>query len=340
VLALFFDRTGDIANRTLYAQNTNTLLENRLKLSYGVKYLYIDADFKNNGKTDPRAALFGDPTRPAISIPTDGGILPQVGVVYSATREWQIFGNFSQNVNSFPYSPQSGVYNTNAAAFQFFKDNTEPEKATTIEGGVRLRREGIEASLGLYTIDYSNRLIGVAVCPPTATCVSSFANVGGVSTRGAEALLSLRLADGLSWVTAASYNDSKIDDDYNNGTTVVRSAGKTVVDAPQVLGNTALRLTRGGILGSISARHVGKRYFSILNDIAAPSYTTVDLSAGYTFSRVGVLKGLNVQLSALNLLDEAFIATMGTNGYSVSGDLETLNVGQKRLVFLSVGTKF
>jgi iron complex outermembrane receptor protein len=205
---------------------------------------------------------------------------------------------------------------------------------------VRLRREGIEASLGLYTIDYSNRLIGVAVCPPTATCVSSFANVGGVSTRGAEALLSLRLADGLSWVTAASYNDSKIDDDYNNGTTVVRSAGKTVVDAPQVLGNTALRLTRGGILGSISARHVGKRYFSILNDIAAPSYTTVDLSAGYTFSRVGVLKGLNVQLSALNLLDEAFIATMGTNGYSVSGDLETLNVGQKRLVFLSVGTKF
>ncbi len=340
VLALFFDRTGAIGNRTLYAQNTNTLLDNRLRLSYGVKYLYIDADFTNNGKTDPRAAIFGDPTRPNVSIPTDGGLLPQVGVVWSANREWQLFGNFSQNANAFPYSPQTGVYNTNAAAFQFFKDNTKPEKATTVEGGVRLRRDRVEASLGLYAIDYNNRLIGVAVCPPTATCVSSFANVGGVSTRGAEALLSLRLAEGLSWVTSASYNDSQIDDDYNNGTTVVPSAGKTIVDAPGVMGNTALRLTRGGVLGSLSARHVGKRYFSILNDIAAPSYTTVDLSAGYTFSRVGALKGLSVQLSALNLFDEAYIATMGTNGYSVRGDLETLNVGARRLVFLTVGTSF
>jgi len=340
VLALFFDRTGEIGNRTLYAQNTNALLDDRLRLSYGVKYLYIDADFTNNGKTDPRAAIFGDPTRPSVSIPTDGGLLPQVGLVWSANREWQLFGNFSQNVNAFPYSPQTGVYNTNAAAFQFFKDNTKPERATTIEGGVRLRRDRVEASLGLYTIDYNNRLIGVAVCPPTATCVSSFANVGGVTTRGAEALLSVRLAEGVSWVTSGAYNDSKIDDDYSNGTTLVPSAGKTIVDAPRVLGNTALRLTRGGMLGSLSARHVGKRYFSILNDIAAPSYTTVDLSAGYTFGRVGALKGLSVQLSALNLFDEAYIATMGTNGYSVRGDLETLNVGAKRLVFLSVGTSF
>ncbi|MBK8060689.1 MAG: TonB-dependent receptor [Gemmatimonadetes bacterium] len=96
-----------------------------------------------------------------------------------------------------------------------------------------MRKERVEASLGLYTIDYNNRLIGVAVCPLTATCVSSFANVGGVSTRGAEALLSFRLADGLSWVNSAAFNDSKIDNDYKSGTTTVASSGKTVVDAPR-----------------------------------------------------------------------------------------------------------
>lgn len=340
VLAQFFDRTGDISTRTLYAQNTNTFAGERLKLSYGVKYLYISADFTNNGKTDVAAKLFGDPTRPNVSIPTDGGLLPQVGVVWSADRDLQFFGNFSQNVNAYPYSPQSGVYNTNATAFQFFKDNTKPEKATTLEAGVRLRKERVEASLGFYTIDYNNRLIGVAVCPLTATCVSSFANVGGVSTRGAEGLLSIRVADGLSWVNSAAFNDSKIDDDYTSGTTTVASSGKTVVDAPKILANSTLRLTRGGVLGSLSARHVGKRYFSILNDIAAPSYTTVDASAGYTFKRAGPLKGLSLQLSAINLLDEKYIATMGTGGFSVSGDLETLMAGPKRLVFLTVGTSF
>lgn len=340
VLAQFFDRTGDISTRTLYAQNTNTFAGERLKLSYGVKYLYISADFTNNGKTDVAAKLFGDPTRPNVSIPTDGGLLPQVGVVWSADRDLQLFGNFSQNVNAYPYSPQSGVYNTNATAFQFFKDNTKPEKATTLEAGVRLRKERVEASLGLYTIDYNNRLIGVAVCPLTATCVSSFANVGGVSTRGAEGLLSIRLADGVSWVNTAAVNDSKIDDDYTSGTTTVASSGKTVVDAPKILANSSLRLTRGGVLGSLSARHVGKRYFSILNDIAAPAYTTVDASAGYTFKRAGPFKGLSLQLSAMNLLDEKYIATVGTGGFSVSGDLETLMAGPKRLVFLTVGTSF
>ena len=340
VLALFFDRTGDISTRTLYAQNTNTLLGAKLKVSYGVKYLYIDADFKNNGKTDPSAKIFGDPTRPGVSIPTDGGLLPQAGLVYVVNDGWQVYGNFSQNVNAYPYSPQSGVYNTNATAFEFFKANTKPEKAYTFEAGVRMRGDAVEASLGAYTIDYNNRLIGVSVCPLTATCVSSFANVGGVTTRGIEGLLALRLAPGVSWVTTAAVNDSKIDDNYFNGTTEVLSSGKTVVDAPKVLGNSTLKLTRGGMLGSLGARHVGKRYFSILNDISVPSYTTVDLSAGYTFQKAGPLKGLTLQANALNLLDKSFISTMGTNGYTLRGDNETLMAGMKRLIFFSVGTAF
>lgn len=339
VLRLFFDRTGDIGTRTVYLQNTNTLASNKLKLTYGAKYLRINADFTNNGNTEPTAGSAPDVTRPNVSIPTDGGILPQAGAVYAPNDRMQFFANYSQNVNAYPYSPQSGVYNTNPTAFQFFKDNTDPEKAHTYELGLRTRTARVEASLALYNIDYRNRLIGVAVCPLTATCVSSFANVGSVTTRGAEGLLSLRLAEGLSWTTAASYNSSKIDDDYNNGTTVIPSAGKQVVDAPKVLFNTSMRLVKRGFTGSVAARHVGERFFSILNDIAAPSYSTVDLSAGYTIKPRG-LKALTFQVNALNLLDEEFISTVGTGGFSVRGDLETLMTGQKRLVFFGINTTF
>jgi iron complex outermembrane recepter protein len=252
----------------------------------------------------------------------------------------QFFTNFSQNVNAFPYSPQTGVYNTNEAAFDFFKANTKPEKATTVEAGIRTRSSRVETSLALYTIDYSNRLIGVAVCPLTATCVSSFANVGSVATKGVEGLVAVKLAQGLSWTTSGSVNDSKIEDDYQSGTTTVASKGKTVVDAPQLLLNSSLRLTRDALTAGTTVRHVGKRYFSILNDMAAPAYSTVDASVGYTFGGKAGSRGLNVQLNALNLLDETFIATVGTGGFSVSGDLETLMAGQKRLIFLSVGTNF
>jgi iron complex outermembrane receptor protein len=340
VLRLFFDRTGELSTRTIYAQNTNTLAGDKLKVTYGAKYLYIDADFSNNGNTEAASVSAPDVSRPNVSIPTDGGILPQLGAVYAANDRVQLFANVSQNVNAFPYSPQSGVYNTNAAAFQFFKDNTDPEKATTIEAGVRTRTSRVEASFALYNIAYRNRLIGVAVCPLTATCVSSFANVGDVATRGAEALVGWRLTDALTWTTAAAFNSSEIQDDYKSGTSTVASKGKTVVDAPGVLLNSSLRFAKDGLSAGGSLRHVGKRYFSILNDMVAPSYSTVDASIGYTFRQVGALRGLSLQLNALNLFDESFISTVGTGGFSVSGDLETLMAGQKRLIFFTVGTSF
>ena len=60
-----------------------------------------------------------------------------------------------------------------------------------------------------------------------------------------------------SWVNSAAFNDSKIDNDYKSGTTTVASSGKTVVDAPKVLANSSLRLTRGGVLG-LSLIHISE----------------------------------------------------------------------------------
>jgi iron complex outermembrane receptor protein len=340
VLRLFFDRTGELFTRTVYAQNSNAVADNRLRVTYGVKYLSIDADFINNGQTEPSAKSAPDVSRPNVSIPTDGGFLPQLGAVFAANDKVQLFANVAQNVNAFPYSPQTGVYNTSASAFDFFKARTKPEKATTVEAGLRTRTSRVEASFALYNIDYRNRLIGVAVCPLTATCVSSFANVGEVRTRGAEMLLGIRLAEGLRWTTSASVNDSKIQDNYLSGTSEVASKGKTVVDAPKILVHSALRLARNGLSASGELRHVGKRYFSILNDAAAPAYSTVDASAGYVFRRVGALREVHVQVNALNVFDKAYVSTVGTGGFSVSGDRETLMAGQKRLVFLTLGTSF
>ncbi len=340
VLRLFFDRTGDLKTTSAYVQNTTSLVDDRLKLTYGAKYLHIGADFRSNGLTIPDAASAPDVNRPTLSLPTDGGLLPQLGVVFATSTTDQVFANYSENVNAYPYSPQTGVYNTNPAGFDNLKNNTDPERARTYEAGIRTRRDGFEASLAGYFIDYRNRLIGVAVCPLTATCVSSFANVGNVTSKGVEALVAIRLADGLTWQSSAAMNRSTIDDDYQDGTNTIESAGKDIVDAPRFLGNTTLQFNRGPLSASFTARHVARRYFTILNTESVPAYTTMDASLGFSFGRVGAFNEFTIRVNAANLTDESYISTMGTNGFSLTADQETLQAGAKRLFFLTIGTRF
>ncbi len=343
VLRLFFDRTGQYNTSLGYIQNTNRLANGRLKLSYGAKLVDIGADFSSNGRTIQAARTLPDSGRPTFSIPTKGAFLPQVGAVFSATGSDEFFANVSENVNALPYSPQSGVYNTSAAAFQFFRDNTKPERATTIEGGYRTRRGPVEASATLFNVAYRNRLIGVAVCPLTATCVSSFANVGGVTSRGAEGLISLQLADGLSLTTSAAFTDAAINDNYVSGAAdTVRSKGKKVVDTPRLLGNAQLRYLHAGFVAQVGGRYVAERYFSILNSVdgKVPRYTTLDANVEYTLRSVPGLKELTFRANALNLTDENYIGTIGTGGFTRTGDTQTLLAGARRLLFFSIGTRF
>ena len=59
VIRLFFDRQADITTNMAYVQNTNSLADDRLKVTYGAKYLNVDASFHSNGNTlnAPRTAI-------------------------------------------------------------------------------------------------------------------------------------------------------------------------------------------------------------------------------------------------------------------------------------------
>ncbi len=192
VLQLDFDRTGDLGTTMLYLQNTSTLLDERLRLTYGFKWLHVNADFHSNGNTPTDgvvAPLSPDATRPDLSLPTKAGILPQLGAVFGLNHTDELFANYSENVNQYPYSPQTGAYNASTSLFPFL-ESTHPERSSTIDLGVRTSRSGTEGSLAVYYIDYRNRLLGIALCPPTVTCATGLGNVGSVRSLGAEALLS------------------------------------------------------------------------------------------------------------------------------------------------------
>ena len=343
VIRLNFDRQADITTNMAYVQNTNKLLDDRLKLTYGAKYLNVGAKFHSNGNT-LNAPAFGDPDRPDFDVTAKGSFLPQAGAVLSLNANEQLFANYSENMNQYPFSPQEGIYNLSPAGFDYFKANVKPERSSSVDFGVRTKREGIEASLSSYYINYRNRLVSVANCQLTAFCASVFANVGTVTSKGLEGLLVWQLAPRLSWNSSASYNSSTINDDYSTGTatgsTVIASKGKDAVDAPRVMANSGLRYTDTRWTGNFSVRHVDKRYFTILNTLSVPSYNLADAGVGYRLPQIGRAKDVTVQFNVNNLFDTSYIGPMGTGGYSLSSDLQTLQAGARRLVFLSVGTTF
>lgn len=71
-----------------------------------------------------------------------------------------------------------------------------------------------------------------------------------------------------------------------------------------------------------------------------PAYFLSDFSARYRLGSFGALKSLELQLNANNLLDERYIATMGSGGFVARGDLPTFLTGAPRQLFLTVSTSF
>ncbi len=357
-LRLDFDRHAALGTTLLYAQNTTRALDDRLAVTYGAKYLHVGADFTNQGNTPTNgvvAPVFADVSRPAFSLATKGGLLPQVGAVFRATGAEELFANFAVNVNQFPYSPAGGVYNASPATFPYLS-RVDPEKSTTVEGGVRTRRGPVEAGLTGYLVDYRNRLLGVSLCPQTVTCATGFGNVGSVHTRGVEGLLNTALPAGFRFYAAASYNASTYQSDYlavqNDPTSNVPTRGKNVVDAPRFLGSTSVGYSADRLYAAVVGRYVDKRFFTYTNDLVtydgrtvagggyAPAYAVADLNARYRFGPYGRLRALDVQVNANNLFDRRYVSTVGTNGFTTAGDYATLLTGAPRQLFVTLGSTF
>lgn len=343
IIRLNFDRNADIGTRMAYVQNRNVLLDERVKITYGAKYLSVDAQFHSNGNT-LNAPSFGDPARPDFQVTATGNFLPQAGAVVLLNGTEQLFANYSENINQYPLSPQTGIYNLSPAGFDYFKANVKPERASSVDFGVRTRRDQVEASLSTYFVNYRNRLVGIANCQLTAFCASVFANVGTVTTKGVEGLVVWKLIPSLSWSSSASYNMSTINEDYSSGTAtgskVIASRGKDAVDAPRLIANSALRYDDAHWITNIGARHVDRRYFTILNDLSVPAYTVADAGLGYHLQNLGRARDLTLQLNVSNVFDASYLGPIGTGGFTVSGDNQTLQAGARRLVFITLGTTF
>jgi outer membrane receptor protein involved in Fe transport len=308
-----------------------------LTLQFGFKSSLQDANGKfpiDQVNLPPPAA---QTVYPSGRITSNMWFLPQVGVLWDATEHEQVFANIQKNMRQFiPYGAGSGFYGFSPwslgsqAAFDLFKSTVEPETSWTYELGLRSQRQvdlgfltGMSGQASVYHVNFNNRLLNIAAYNFINPGAAVLANVGGVTTNGADIAATLQFGQHYRLYNAVSYNKSTYDSDYQTGSTsgaitVVPTSGKQVPLTPKWLNKTILSTSWGGFDAQVSADYVGERYVTYLNDLSVKSTFLIGLQSSYRFDVTGSnwLKGLQLSANIINLFDRKGVSTATVTGNS------------------------
>ncbi|OFJ50115.1 TonB-dependent receptor [Janthinobacterium lividum] len=313
-----------------HIEDTVVLMDDRLTLNAG---------FKSPKVTIDAISLVG--TRAAGSITASKTFLPQAGLRYQLNKNDELFASAAQNMRAFQPGV-NGPFSQSQTAFNLGTPNLKPETSTTLDLGIRFKRDALQGSLAVYHADFNDRLLSVATCAGIVGCPSTFVNVGKVATNGVEAIGVWKLSRNLSWFNSFTFNNSKYKSNYlDNGKTIAIS-GKQVVDAPRTMFDTELTYDNATWFTRLGAKHTGKRYYTYMNDGAVPAFWVGTLSAGYKLQAIGMFKEISLQLNVSNLFDKRYFSTVGSNGFSNSdptGTNQTLLTGAPRQAFLTISGK-
>ena len=292
--------------------------------------------FQVNNEADPRiqGALA------AGKIKSTDWFQPHAGVAYKLTDKAEIFGGFTQVTRAFVSSATSGPFSTTQAGFNaLIARGLKPEESDTYELGARYNDSVFNGVIGVYYVNFRNRLLGVQTGAGIVGNPAILQNVGSVRSIGFEAAGDLRLGGGLTLFASYSYTDASYRDDVVTPTAIIPTKGKDVVDTPKHLLRGEIAYDSDSFFGRIGANYMSKRYFNYLNDRSVSSRVLVDATIGYRFD-MGMRTPIELQLNATNLLDKKYVSTIGSNGFGNSGDNQTLLAGAPQQFFATVKVGF
>lgn len=266
---------------------------------------------------------------------------PHIGAAYKINDNAEVFGGFTQATRAFVSSTTSGPFSTTQAGFTAIQDTLKPEESDTFEIGARYNDSIVNAVVGVYLVNFRNRLLGITTGAGIVGNPSVLQNVGSVRSVGFEAAGDIRLGSGVTLFASYSYNDATYRDDVVNavGAVVAATDGKTVVDTPKHLLRGEIAYDSDTFFGRIGGNFNSKRFFNYLNDRSVGSRLLVDATLGYRFD-IGARGPVEIQLNATNLFDKRYVATIGSNGFGNSGDNQTLLAGAPQQFFVTLRAGF
>ncbi|MBS0356233.1 MAG: TonB-dependent receptor [Proteobacteria bacterium] len=325
-----------------------------LKFAAGVRYLH----FSVPGITTYSAGSIGDVGRdaalalnPAVNAGLSTTKSDYSAVLPSASLQWAfspaLEGRlaYGRGVGNPWLGPLYSTYASNAARFQSagvslqsLWSNLRLETADTVDAGLSWHSGALTLAPTLYVSRAKDKQV-TAYDPAVGL---SYLQPGVRShAYGAELEASWAANNRLDLIGSLSWNINRLDDDIRSGAgSTLASSGKQVPDAPRLLAKLAADYHSGAWRLSPQLRHVGKRYGDALNTEAVRSYTLADLNAGYTLAATGGRPALEIGLSALNLFDRQYIASINAGQDDARPGATTYYPGAPRTVVLSLSGRF
>jgi iron complex outermembrane receptor protein len=292
--------------------------------------------FQVNNESDPRI----QGSLAAGKIKSQDWFQPHAGVAYKLTEEAEIFGGFTQVTRAFVSSATSGPFATTQAGFDaLLARGLKPESSDTFELGARYNDNVFNGVIGVYYVNFRNRLLGVQTGAGIVGNPAILQNVGSVRSLGFEAAGDIRLGGGMTLFASYSYTGATYRKNVITPTAVIATKGKEVVDTPKHLLRGEVAYDSDAFFGRVGANYMSKRYFNYLNDRSVPSRVLVDATVGYRLN-AGLRAPLELQLNATNLFGKDYVSTIGSNGFGNSGDNQTLLAGSPRQIFVTLKAGF
>jgi iron complex outermembrane recepter protein len=325
----------------LFDFNTDTLQYYvQDKISFGDLTVNLGwKGFQVNNEADPRV----QGSLAAGKIKSKDWFQPHAGVAYKLNDKAELFGGFTQVTRAFVSSATSGPFSTTQAGFDALRTRgLKPEESDTFELGARYNDPVFNGVIGVYYVNFRNRLLGVPTGPGIVGNPAILQNVGGVRSIGFEAAGDVRLGSGLTLFASYSYTDASYRDDViipGVVPTIIGIKGKTVVDTPKHLLRGEFAYDSDTFFGRLGANYMSKRYFTYTNDQSVGARVLVDATLGYRFD-AGLRAPIELQLNATNLLDKKYVSTIGSNGFGNSGDNQTLLAGVPQQFFATLKVGF
>ncbi|MET0282364.1 MAG: TonB-dependent receptor [Steroidobacteraceae bacterium] len=294
-----------------------------VKARAGVKRFWIDQS---------RDRVIGDNT--VVNKNSKSDPLVSLGLTWTLPVEGvEAFAGFSQNYSAI-------FNNVLQRTNQLSLNEVEPETADNVELGLRVDRGPFIASATLYSIKFDNRIEAL-----TASLVDGidylgqndvlYLNVGGIKSKGVEAMFNYRLGGG--WILGSSYtyNDSS----YKGTGDAAQDAALNLVPGAQVAGAARHTLVasadwRGQSWNfGISGRYTGKRPLDRANDESLSSVTIWNANVGFDLTQLSPqLKGASANLVVTNLTNEEYLSGVENAGSSAF-------IGAPRTVVFSVSVE-
>lgn len=237
-------------------------------------------------------------------------VLPNAGFVYKFAPQMSVFGNFSQG---FSAPRTDNLYGFDGVKIQP-TTLVKPERTNSFDLGARYTSRVVQAQASAWYIGYKNRIISSQVLLEDGSTLNLDRNVGRVRSYGFDASVAVRPVDMFSLYTFASYTNAKLKDDVVSpaGAILSPTKGKFVAETPKWQVGGRAQFDYEPVSIGAQVKYVGDRFLTDINDVIAPSYTTVDLDARVNLGKVNDKGSIYLQLNVINLFDKFYIGNLST----------------------------